>query len=659
MAAPHPLFSPQYLRRSAPGRAFRKEPLLAYLRKGNFRLPFHPLFDVDLYLAQAPEALEHPSGPLGHYLEIGMAGGLRPNDWYEPSEGGLGRWVCEAPPAPTLGTHQTRRRRRGISIVIHGNSDTLAIDKIVGSIHEEAAALGAEVLVLGRSRDFMARGVFASIPLRYPDLVFRAYTADVPADQALDRLVREAHGRRVVLLREESRPLEGWLNELLQPLGTRGVVAAQSLLLDDRGLIRDSGRVLDGKRSVPVLTGFPPEDLLGTTLTGRVSVSTAALAARRRWLREALAQPRPTPRGVGVVVPTSMVEVPKGVGDRLDLDPLGVPSLAEALTASGFETRPHGGVAWIGRPDAPEGSLRWAIKISAPFSDSTKSWGDEHFAQSLAASLRGLGQHVAIDHRLAHSRESGVHDEVALVLRGGVKCDPVPGATNILWIISRPAWVKKEEMDGFDVICAASPTWARRRSRKTGTRIVPLMQATDTARFHPDVPRLDPGFGWLFVGNAYVQEREIVFETLEAGLPLSVIGSRWREKIPPQYVAGNYFPNERLGSAYASATVVLNDHKEDMRTAGFLCNRLFDAAAVGARVLTDDIDGVHEVFGRNVRTLSEVGDLSALAHADLDEIFGSESDRRSWALSICQEHSFDKRAEQLLALAQEARVQSR
>jgi hypothetical protein len=653
--APHPLFLPQHLARVAVDRAFRTEPLLAYLRKRNFRLAFHPLFDVDLYLSQAPAALDHPAGPLGHYLETGIGSGLRPNAWYEADEGGLVRWVREAPHAPLIDEQRRPWLHRGISIVVHGDSDVSALDQIVARVHEDATALGAEILVLAQRRDFAARGVLASFALRYPGLVVRTFTAEVPATQALDRLVGHARGRRVVLLHEESRPLSGWLHGLLGALEEHGVVAAQSLLLDERGVIRDSGRVLEGGTAVPILTGLPPEDARGSSVTRRAGLSTGALAVRRRWLRSALQQPPVVARGTGVVVPTSLVELAQDGSEVLRLRAEGAPSSGEVLAASGLESRSDGRLCWIGRPGASPDALRWAIKTPAPFSDNTRSWGDTHFAQSLAQSLRGLGQQVAVDHRPAIGRETAALDQVVVVLRGGVRVAPVPGAVNILWIISRPNWVGADEMRGFDVVCAASPTWARERSEEWGIPIVPLLQATDTERFHPGVPRADPGFDWLFVGNAYEENREIVFAALAAGLPLSVFGRSWPGRIPEECIAGSYFPNERLGSAYASAAVVLNDHKEDMRTAGFLSNRLFDAAAVGARVLTDDVAGLHEVFGESVRSLAEVGDLSSLAEADLDRIFGSEGYRRACAEAVCSEHSFDKRAEQLLVLAQEAR----
>ena len=55
---------------------------------------------------------------------------------------------------------------------------------------------------------------------------------------------------------------------------------------------------------------------------------------------------------------------------------------------------------------------------------------------------------------------------------------------------------------------------------------------------------------------------------------------------PTRSCAGRSIPNRRLAAAYAGAGVVLNDHWDDMRAGGFVSNRLFDAVASGARVVS-------------------------------------------------------------------------
>jgi spore maturation protein CgeB len=103
--------------------------------------------------------------------------------------------------------------------------------------------------------------------------------------------------------------------------------------------------------------------------------------------------------------------------------------------------------------------------------------------------------------------------------------------------------------------------------------------------------------------------------------------------------------------------VVLNDHWEEMRVDGFISNRLFDAAAAGARVVTDDVAGLGDIFGRSVQVARNTDELVRLTTApDLDAIFGDDDERRAVAARVHAEHSFDARARELLKVALELRA---
>ena len=102
---------------------------------------------------------------------------------------------------------------------------------------------------------------------------------------------------------------------------------------------------------------------------------------------------------------------------------------------------------------------------------------------------------------------------------------------------------------------------------------------------------------------------------------------------------------------YRSAGVALNDHWPDMAKHGFLSNRLFDAAASGARVVSDDVAGIKEVFGETVagyRTPSELADLCSKANR---VTWGSQDEISKRANQIGIEHSFDQRAKVLVQTA--------
>ena len=80
-----------------------------------------------------------------------------------------------------------------------------------------------------------------------------------------------------------------------------------------------------------------------------------------------------------------------------------------------------------------------------------------------------------------------------------------------------------------------------------------------------------------------------------------------------------------------------------------MSNRLFDAVAAGARVVSDAVPGVEEVFGAGVLVVSGPEEIAELLRAeDLDEIFGDDDLRRRRAAEIAARHSFVARARTML-----------
>ena len=73
--------------------------------------------------------------------------------------------------------------------------------------------------------------------------------------------------------------------------------------------------------------------------------------------------------------------------------------------------------------------------------------------------------------------------------------------------------------------------------------------------------------------------------------------------------------------------IVLSDHHPEMAADGFLSNRLFDAVATGARVVSDSAAGLEDVFGDAVVVFTDEDDLVDILHTPVDDTFPSR-DRR-------------------------------
>jgi hypothetical protein len=296
--------------------------------------------------------------------------------------------------------------------------------------------------------------------------------------------------------------------------------------------------------------------------------------------------------------------------------------------------------------------LRWALRIAAHPGPRGDDWGDLFFAEDLAAALRELGQDVVIDHRESHVRPHSEHlDDVSLVLRGLDDTPVNPAATNVLWVISHPDRVTDAELARFALRYAAGPVWARATQERSGLRVAPLLQATTPSRFHPDGDDASAGIvgagvaaDVVFVGKTRAVLRPVVRAVVDAGLAPAVWGEGWAGILDSRHLRGTFLPNAELPAVYRAARVVLNDHWDDMAAGGFLSNRLFDAVACGASVLSDPVDGMAEVFGDAVRTVGP--DTSS---EELRSIIGGM--RRldaSVARRIGTQHSFAARARVLL-----------
>ncbi len=520
-----------------------------------------------------------------------------------------------------------------------------------------------------------------------------------------------ATGDVVVFLNNDTTVPPGWLAPLRGALADDDVLGAQPLLLYPSGSIQSAGVAFPTCGGLPhaFLNGFPAEDAYGVEGLRFHALTGAALALR---YTDAVAL-----RGFDPVFTNGLEDVDlchrlrqrrDGHFRVLDNEPVVhhesrtpgrhdkhlanravyldrwqrvvAPRDDAALWATrGMRVVDHEiGPARHGAPPrlriprpvlvresrlqvAESSRLRWAIKNPAPAGPGGERWGDTYFAASLAAALRDHGQEVVVDRRPEWDRATGRHDDVVLVLRGLVRHDPGPEQVSLLWVISHPELVTPDEASGYDRVLAAGRPWAERSARDWALPIEPLLQATDPERFHPDAGTPGTGEPVLFVGNSRRVLRPVVRDALAAGLPLAVYGDLWSGLVPDDVVRGRSVPNDQLAAAYRSAGVVLNDHHEAMRADGFVSNRLFDAVASGARVVTDEVAGpgeLTELFGPSVQVYETPDDLARLATlAEPDSVFGDDATRRAAADRVRTEHSFAARAKRLIEVAHEARAE--
>ncbi|KJL21525.1 hypothetical protein RL72_02486 [Microbacterium azadirachtae] len=465
--------------------------------------------------------------------------------------------------------------------------------------------------------------------LRYPPA--DAEPAESPADAVI---VRRTPGAAVTA-------------ETIRRLVTaarRGPVAP--VWISPAGAVASAGLLsLDG-RVYRALQDFPREDAVATgdelLVAALDSPVVAAIAGDRRPPRTLLGESVIGPRADRAPTTEDLPESPPPT-----LSPRGLRHAG--WTAGGGTARPRyvKDRATVSLPDgsaAPR--LRWAIKTAAPAGPQGESWGETHFARSLAAALERLGQYVAVDSRPALDRASSEYDDVVLCLRGPHPL-PAPDVPHrLLWIISHPDEVTGEEVAGYDRVFAGSAAWAQEAAARFDVPIEPLLQCTDALRFRPSGTAR--GDDLVFVGTARGIARPAVVVPLQAGRHVRVYGPDWRGYIPGSAIVATHVPNGELPALYESAGAVLNDHWPAMRREGFISNRLYDVVAAGGRAISDHVDGIEAIFGRAVRTFRDDEELVALTAPPLDRHFPPGSELVEISERIRREHSFDARARTLL-----------
>lgn len=431
---------------------------------------------------------------------------------------------------------------------------------------------------------------------------------DAPRRAALELALSWVRGARLVLMSPHVLVRPGWLPPLLAELSDPGTRGAVPLVLDELDLIASDG----------ALQGHPAEDA------------------------QALAH-ETVPAGPYDLLVLRSQDHPSRAGQAA-ADVRFVP--ASRVTALGTSRTPL--------PDVPLPAIepevrRWSLRLPSTPGFHGDTWGDTFFADALARSLRRLGQQVVSRRRGAHERGPVELDHVNLAIRGLHPVQASPGAVNVLWVISHPDDVELDELAGYDIVCAASEHWSALLEERSGRPVRPLLQATE---FGPPEETLseptDPAI--VFVGNLDRRRaRPMVERVLEAGVPLAVYGKGW-QGLPPGIWRGQHVDNAFLPQLYRRHRIVLADHWSDMAKHGFVANRVFDAVASGARVISDHVAGLHDVFPPHlVAAADSPAEVRAAYERFVDQGSPDVPD-----LSV----SFDDRAHTLIDLvrAEESRI---
>lgn len=290
------------------------------------------------------------------------------------------------------------------------------------------------------------------------------------------------------------------------------------------------------------------------------------------------------------------------------------------------------------------GPLTIAIKSPHPVDDHT--WGDYFFAIALKKSFEKRGFKVVI-HELQNWDREDDNEDIVIVLRGLSKYIPKPEHINIMWNISHPEAVSIEEYNSYDVVFISSIKYSQEMDKKLDTVVKPLLQCTDPEVFFPKFNK-DYSEDILFVGKTRRVFREIIKDISATSHDFSVYGEGWEQYIDKKFIKGEFIPNNILNQFYSSCNILLNDHWAEMRDLDFPSNRLFDALACGAFIISDDIPSAGDLFENNIVTYKNSKDLDEKIDFYLNNKPERDKKRKAGREIVLANHTFDNRADEII-----------
>ena len=283
------------------------------------------------------------------------------------------------------------------------------------------------------------------------------------------------------------------------------------------------------------------------------------------------------------------------------------------------------------------------------------SWGDTQYANGLGRALgrlNGGGWNIVFRGEVPKPTIAG---DVMIRIVGPHLEEPVPGMTNLVWIISPPNLAPSPMLARFQKVLSASALHAMALT-KAGCPAIYLRQVTDAAHFKPEKGTSGATESdVVFVGAlAERAERRLVFDAIEAGFEPQIWGPGWKGAIPDRLWRGERVDHDKLADIYANARVVLNSHMPQMARLGFMSNRSYDALASGAFVVSDRVAGF---AAPDLPELRQAGDKASLT-TELNSILQmpppSFGDRMNLHARIVANHTFDQAAQTIYALASNA-----
>ena len=267
------------------------------------------------------------------------------------------------------------------------------------------------------------------------------------------------------------------------------------------------------------------------------------------------------------------------------------------------------------------------LKISA--GQNWFSWGDYILGQDLKSGFETIGYSVEPAYMENFYSEDASNTPIDVYMHGFIPFNPPvhPEKINVMYLyypletaqmqkyhnlknISEPDWMSLQtELWDFQLIAVASPTY-QKEIEKLGIKTIFVPQFTNPRKFFYEYDK-EASYDILFVGRPGY-ERISAKWAIESGFDVALFGEGWETQAPKEMVKGTYIDNSELHKYYASAKIVLNDTRADMKKAGFISNRVFDVTASEGFLISDYMPEIEQFYGDSIPMFKSKEELKQL-----------------------------------------------
>ena len=278
-------------------------------------------------------------------------------------------------------------------------------------------------------------------------------------------------------------------------------------------------------------------------------------------------------------------------------------------------------------------ALDVGLKISSKKDWNT--WGDYILGKDLERGIERLGHNVIPSFIDNFYPDEHFKSKIDIYMHGFVPFNPpkIDNKINILYLyypletansnkyknvknIVEPDWMSLQtELWDFDLVAVASPTY-QKEIEKLGIKTIFTPQFTNPEKFFYEYDE-KKAHDILFVGRPGY-ERISALWAIESGFDVALYGDGWQNKVDNKYFKGPYIDNQELHKYYASAKIVLNDTRQDMKEAGFISNRLYDVTASGGFLISDYMPEIEQFYGDSIPMFKTKEELKYLIEYYLD-----------------------------------------